>query len=390
MKNLISVIVPAFNDEKYIEKCIQSIINQTYQNLEIILIDDGSVDRTAEICFRYAQMDNRIKFFVQAHGGVVTARNRGIKIASGKYVSFIDADDWLDCNAYEMCMEHMEESDLFVFGHYEDYEGYILKRFGEIPSGSYIGRKKMEYIWKNMMYFNRGDKNGITQMLWNKIFKLEILRSVYQEVDETIYSGEDVVLLNLYLLRCNSIKIMDEYLYHYNIHENSAIRSTDKKFFENMSRLYNCLEPKFRMHYLKDELLYQLEKYIVDLIPFILNEKLKFCDEMKIPKYMIKRTDLLKGRKILLYGAGVVGKDYYLQLMREQVFISIWVDKNYERFQAGEYDVRSIEEINDTEFDFALIAILDDVCREDIKQDLLRMGIAEEKIYDDKPGRLFG
>lgn len=390
MKDLISVIVPAFNVEKYVEKCIDSLVNQTYNNLEIIIIDDGSIDRTAELCGRYAQKDSRIKFLVQEHGGVISARNKGIENASGKFVSFVDADDWLDLDAYTMCMEYIRESDLFVFGHYEEYDGFKIKCFGEIPCGTYSGKKEMDYIWKNMMFYNRGERSGITQMLCNKIFKLDILKSVYKEVDETIYSGEDVVLLAYYILQCKSVKIMHEYAYYYNIHQNSTIRSTDKKFFENMSRFYNCLEAKFQNHYLKKDLLFQLEKYIVNLIPFILNEKLKVSHEMRIPKYIINRMEPLKEKKLLLYGAGVVGRDYYLQLIRENADVSLWVDKNYERYQSGEYKVCSIEKIKEAEFDLALIAILDDSLRNQIKQNLMGMGIAEENIYDDKPRRLFG
>lgn len=101
---LVSVIVPVYNVEKYMRKCIDSIINQTYTNLEIILVDDGALDRSGEICDEYAQIDPRIKVLHKKNGGLASARNAGIKIATGEYISYIDSDDWVETEFIEMLL----------------------------------------------------------------------------------------------------------------------------------------------------------------------------------------------------------------------------------------------------------------------------------------------
>ena len=110
MKDLISIVVPIFNVEQYLEKCILSIINQTYKNLEIILVDDGSTDNCGEICDKFALMDSRIKVIHKANGGLSDARNEGIKISTGKYIGFVDSDDYIDQDMYSTLYDNMIKS----------------------------------------------------------------------------------------------------------------------------------------------------------------------------------------------------------------------------------------------------------------------------------------
>ena len=99
--NLVSVIVPIYNVEKYLEKCIESIVNQTYKNLEIILVDDGSQDNCPAMCDEWTQKDSRIKVIHKKNGGLSSARNAGLEVSNGEYISFVDSDDWLDENTFE-------------------------------------------------------------------------------------------------------------------------------------------------------------------------------------------------------------------------------------------------------------------------------------------------
>ena len=111
MSALISVVVPVYNAEKYLDKCIQSIINQKYSNLEIILVDDGSKDNSLELCKKYAESDKRIKVIHKENEGVSTARNSGIEVASGDFIAFIDSDDYIDENMYFNMMQKASEYD---------------------------------------------------------------------------------------------------------------------------------------------------------------------------------------------------------------------------------------------------------------------------------------
>lgn len=119
--NKISVIVPIYNVEKYLPTCLNSIINQTYKNLEILLINDGSSDNSGEICENYAKMDNRIHVFHKRNEGVSSARNLGIDLSVGDFISFVDPDDFLDLNLYEIVISNMEKynADIICFNCYD-------------------------------------------------------------------------------------------------------------------------------------------------------------------------------------------------------------------------------------------------------------------------------
>ena len=107
MNPLISVIIPIYNVEKYLARCVDSIVNQTYKNLEIILVDDGSPDRCPQMCDDYVEKDSRIKVVHKNNGGLSDARNTGIAVATGEYISFIDSDDWIDLETYDLVLEKM-------------------------------------------------------------------------------------------------------------------------------------------------------------------------------------------------------------------------------------------------------------------------------------------
>ena len=121
---MISIVIPIYNVEKHLEKCLDSVLNQTYKNIELILADDGSTDRSGEICDRYAAKDSRIKIIHKANGGVCSARNAAFKYVTGDYITFIDSDDYIDSNTYSEIMEYMNEknADACFFGWTREYE----------------------------------------------------------------------------------------------------------------------------------------------------------------------------------------------------------------------------------------------------------------------------
>ena len=114
----ISVIIPVYNVEKYLKRCLDSVINQTYKNLEIILIDDGSTDKSGNICDEYAAKDKRIIVIHKENGGLSDARNKGLDICTGDYISFIDSDDWIENGFYEYVVNNVKDNDLLIFDYY--------------------------------------------------------------------------------------------------------------------------------------------------------------------------------------------------------------------------------------------------------------------------------
>ena len=123
---LVSVIVPIYNTEKYLNQCIDSILDQTYKKLEVILVDDGSKDKCVTICDTYAKKDCRVKVIHKANGGAASAREAGMAIATGDYVMFVDGDDWIDTNTIELCIDKIEKNksiDCVMFSYIKETEG---------------------------------------------------------------------------------------------------------------------------------------------------------------------------------------------------------------------------------------------------------------------------
>ena len=153
MSSLISIIVTVYNVENYIEQCLDSIVGQTYRDLEIILVDDGSTDRSPAICDRYADKDKRIRVIHKENEGLVRARKTGIMAASGVYVGYVDADDWIEPAMYERLLQCMEESraDLVASGRIEEYPGESRVRKNKVKPGLYSGRSKNE-LYRRMIF----------------------------------------------------------------------------------------------------------------------------------------------------------------------------------------------------------------------------------------------
>lgn len=172
MQHLISVIVPIYNVEKYLSKCVDSIINQTYNNLEIILVDDGSPDNCPKICDEYAKKDDRIKVIHKENGGLSDARNAGMKIATGEYISFIDSDDYISNNFIETLYSAMkaENSDIIecdIVRFEEGTEPYFENGKGEI--NSFTTEKALSLLIA---------ENKFHQYVWNKLYKAEFVLNI--------------------------------------------------------------------------------------------------------------------------------------------------------------------------------------------------------------------
>ena len=169
MNHKISIIIPVYNVEEYIERCILSVIGQKYQNLEIILVDDGSADNSGVICDKYAAIDNRIKVIHQQNKGVSSARNRALDYATGDYIGFLDGDDFIHEEMYQTLYEKSitEDAVIGVCNYIKVYEETLLKDIqpgsGEVMS--YIGQDALMELHKEAVLWN---------VVWNKLFKKEL------------------------------------------------------------------------------------------------------------------------------------------------------------------------------------------------------------------------
>ena len=171
---MISVIVPVYNVEKYLSECIESLIGQTYSDLEIILINDGSTDKSGDICDMYSRKDKRIHVIHKENGGNTSARKEGVKHSKGEYIAFVDADDWLEPFMFQQMLKSGENADIIIFAAYEEYGSFQKVKCSSVIEGLYSGNKLLS-LYEKMMMNGSFYIHGIPTNLWGKLFKKNII-----------------------------------------------------------------------------------------------------------------------------------------------------------------------------------------------------------------------
>ncbi len=219
-KGLLSIIVPVYNVEKYLNRCIDSIRNQTYSNWELLLIDDGSTDGSSTICDEYADIDGRIKVTHIANGGVSNARNIGLELATGEYIAFVDADDFCEKNMYADMMDNMLNYAVdMVYCGYSVYEESDRSKREKKPAS--MGVKTSEETLNE--YFGKIKGHRYSWAPWNKIFSRKLIGDM--RFDTSIACGEDLVFSINTLLVAKNVFLNNNCYYNYCIRGRSASRT---------------------------------------------------------------------------------------------------------------------------------------------------------------------
>lgn len=219
---LVSVIVPVYNSESILEKCIYSVVNQTWKNLEIIIINDGSKDGSADICDRLIQIDERIHVIHQTNSGVSYARNIGVECARGEYIIFLDSDDVLPENSISVRVSNIGEAGMLVAGYQViDYKSKEKCYETKIKNATCTQFEMLKRMFGNQ----EGDYQGY---LWNKIFRTDIIKKYGIKFNNKIYYNEDRLFIVQYLKVIEQIRIVDDVVYHYQMNPNGAMESAKK------------------------------------------------------------------------------------------------------------------------------------------------------------------
>lgn len=229
MKDTVSIIVPVYNGEKTIRRCLESITNQTYTNLEIIVVNDGSKDNTETIISDIAIKDSRIRLISITNGGVSNARNQGLKLAKGKYIEFVDSDDYIDKDMVGLFVRLMEEKQVDFLSN-----GYVLHSKNSKTSIIYnaqLFRSKSEILKSIPQLYN----DGILNTIWNKLY---LKNKITSNFDCNIEVGEDLVFNLNYISSIDSFYIDNTSTYHYN--EINANVSLSKKYHSNAIAFLNA------------------------------------------------------------------------------------------------------------------------------------------------------
>ena len=228
MGEKISVIVPVYNVENYLEKCVESILKQTYTNLEILLVNDGSTDTSGELCDQLAQRDQRIRVIHKENGGLSDARNRGIKEASSNLIGFIDSDDYIDQDMYETLYRQMLESnaDLSMCGHYDVYHQIPEKQVATIQTWELTPQEAIKMVMEAKIL-------SVTAV--NKLYRKELFEQLRFEIGKI---AEDAFIMIALIHQCRKVVATNEKKYYYVHRENSITTQKFSLKFLNVIEAY--------------------------------------------------------------------------------------------------------------------------------------------------------
>ena len=375
---MVSVIVPVYNISGYLERCLQSILSQTYVDLEIILVDDGSEDSSGQICDQYAEIDNRIRVIHKKNGGLVSARKAGVSAASGDYVVWVDGDDWIEPDWIGGLVKVQENSgaDLVAANLYFD----IGEDSRIIHNGFDPGIYETREILHGLLYSGVFYEYGINPHMVTKIWKRERLSEIQGQVDERIMAGEDAAVTYPYILGTDSIFVTDLCGYHYVQHPGAMTKTVtkDEDFREKLLLMYleNCFR-HFGVESLFRNQLRQYGKYLAIL------RQIEIFDCGNKDTFLQPFGEIAKDSRVVIYGAGGVGQSVYRYLQTlDGMSVVGWADRNYKLYREFGFSVDSPEFLMSMEglFDFVIIANINRNTALNITGYLVRMGIDRGKI----------
>ena len=376
-KPLVSIIVPIYNVEAELRKCVSSILSQTYKNIEVILVDDGSPDNCGAICDEFASKDSRIKVIHKKNGGLVNARKSGLETATAQFISYVDGDDWIEEDFIESLVSDQQKYnvDMVAAGFSKDIGNISDGHLNAIPSGYYDKERMVNEVYPKMICAGDYFYFGICSYVWNKLFKKELLFESQMAVDPRISVGEDTSVVFPVLLKCNSLYISENTSYHY-----------FQKAFSMLKTMDSIESEKQKVGWLNDYLVETLEN-----APAEYNIKAqieRYIDGLRIIRCGETNTsppnkifDAKPTDKVAIFNSGIVGQNIYsLYISKKICTITGWFDKDAEFYQAEGLDVKNFDEIPNATFDRIIIANLDKKSIEKAKSILKFYNISEEKI----------
>ena len=284
---LLSVIIPVYNVEKYLRQCVDSVINQTYKNLEIILVDDGSPDNCGKICDEYAEKDKRVKVIHQLNKGLSGARNTGTEQASGEYIAFVDSDDWLDVHMYE---------DLFGVLNKYNLDMVRCAAFESDGNNKKVIAPKKEYankLFTDKEILERYFDEFLCKIVWNTIYDIKIVNDI---ISPEGCQSEDNYVSGMYLYRSKRMMIIDTPLYYYRKNPESITNSGNKRAMDICLCTYQLICDLLATGFSDVGMLKRLYKKLArEIFHFIRdkNEKYKIVEMQKeLYSFLINNLDL--------------------------------------------------------------------------------------------------
>lgn len=389
MKKTITVIITTYNNDKYIKRCIESVINQDYSDLEIVIVDDGSHDNTADICDFFEKKYSNIKVIHQQNQGTISARKRGVENATSEIVGFIDGDDWIDPNYCSSVMEIFNQHqnlDVISTGLMFEYienpvKNHIL--FDGVEAGSYDRKEIFELIMPGFIYNYIIDRGNITTSVCSKVIKRKTALDAINELDEKLTFGEDGAYVLSILSKIDKLYIMHKAYYHYEQHEKTQNNNFNSNSYRQLKKL------KFNMEYIAKKMkVYEvLEKQIEEYVKsyYIALTRSNFDINIDNRVYLFP-DELVRDRsRVIIYGAGKVGTQFVKYLLHNSKYcLAGWIDqKMQEEFQSNVIPC-SVNEVSKLQYDIIILAADDAEVRNKMGERLESLGVDKRKVISRK------
>lgn len=369
---LLSVIVPVYNTAPYLERCLNSIINQTYKNLEIILVDDGSTDNSGRMCDVFTQKDSRVKVVHKENGGQNSARMAGLEKSIADYITFVDSDDFVEPEMYEVYMDFAVKYDVDVVGGGEirDYGTHSVLEPECITPGLYRDERIIT-LRRNLIDAEHFFKYNISAHLIDKIYKRDLIKKWLSRVPYEIKIAEDAAVVYTLLCDAKSVYVSGKNYYHYCIRPDSIMG------MKPLGKADSCYK---MFDYLKDSLVelgvwqdFEKQYCLFRIYNLLLRnpyETLRYDNGFLWPLGKINRSD-----SVLLYGAGKFGSVLKPYLEENGFEVVAWVDNSSSRAECIKW-----EQARTLLFDKVIVSSLIYESTQSILQVLKNDGVPAEKI----------
>jgi len=378
----LGVVVPAYNCEEYISQCVESILRQTYSDIEVAIVNDGSTDNTWSIIKKYEERNSNVTAISQENAGPIKARYAGIKaLKDCEYITFVDSDDWIDERMYENLMSFILKynPDLVLSGIYRYHDDDYIREGHDLIEEGYINLRKEE---KSVIDFfgNRTGGTSVDASLCTKIFIKEKIMDIYEKAwDLNIHYGEDIAITFPYIMLCESVYCTHKAYYYHRIKKEIASYAKGEDYFEKLLRLYDHLLKCFKedkIHFPK--LLEELDYCFIQGVEF--RKMLYETESRSNNRYLFPFGKVNKGEDIIIYGMGHVGKGYVRQI-KDTNYCNVAAAVDRYSKEAG---FHSLADIKKLKFDHIIIAIAGEKMRKQILKDMMYVyGIPKEKIIDE-------
>lgn len=375
----LSIIVPIYNGEAYLRECLDSIINQSYRDFELICVDDGSTDTSAQILDEYKRKDSRIQVIHKENGGLVSARKTGVKAASGEWIGYVDCDDWIDSTMYEEMIDVAKRTGVDMVSSSIYREGnYTTVETDTVEHGLY-DEDRMQTLRDHAIFQMSQMKRGLLASVVLKLFKASILKEVQCQIPDNISIAEDFLCTLTYLLHAKTAYSLDKGFYHYRLHGDSMTHQQDYQYLNKVADIYQYISGLYQHPMFSDMMRQQSELYVMQLMFLGINKRLGFSMKnfLMIDPYWLDQIPA--GKSVVLYGCDDVAETYWQQLKSDQrLSFSAFTDLNGKSHTISGYPISLPQSI--AGYDYIVITIKNEQKAKDVRNQLCNLGIEPDKI----------